>query len=400
MPTMRFVRTCVDIVLLLFVVVAPVHAGLTGSIVKIAADVTNSFGQTAYYPSAPDQAPGQVDQRGQIAFLAPTLEINTIRQYLDRWRMTERAGNRSPKVGFDGQALQVSFGGALPTGGGASADKGDPFERWGVFLNADVDVAHQDTVGTQLGFKTRTNNYTIGADYRLPGNHVLGASVNFLRSDADLKQGTASQDAKGYGFTLFGSFVPAPNGYIDAIVNFGHNRYDGDRLDDNATFSSKTSGNQWGFALSAGYGLTSGALTVTPYGRVEYVHAKVGGFTETGNSAGVATISDQRIKVTTLAAGALASYAISTSWGVLIPNGRIEYQHLAHASRGDTTLQFGTAAPIPLASLGQDKNYGTFAVGATGVFGSGVSGFFNYQQLFGNSAVRDRIYTLGLRIDF
>ena len=155
-----------------------------------------------------------------------------------------------------------------------------------------------------------------------------------------------------------------------------------------------------GFALSAGYAFSDAGLTLTPYGRVEYIDAKVSGSTETGDIAEAATISKQRIKATTLAVGALASYAISTTWGVLIPNGRIEYQHLANTSDGDTTIRFGAGAPISLQSLGQDKNYGVFAVGAVGVFGSGVSGFFNYQQLFGKSAVKDQIYTLGLRIDF
>ena len=331
----------------------------------------------------------------------PSLEINTIRQRLDALRMFLPAtGGPLPKVGFNGQALQVSVGSVLPTGGGASADNPDTFERWGAFLNADFDDARQSTVDTRPGFKVRTHNLTFGTDYRFPGNHVLGASVNFIRSDSDLDQGTASQDAKGYGFTLFGSYVPAPNGYIDAIVNVGHNSYDGERRAGNATFSNDTSGNQWGFALSAGYAFNSAALTLTPYGRVEYIDAKVSGFTETGDIAGAATISKQRIKATTLAAGALASYAISTTWGVLIPNGRIEYQHLANRSDGDITVQFEGVAPISLQSLGQDKNYGVFSVGAVGVFGSGVSGFFNYQQLFGKSAVKDQIYTLGLRIDF
>jgi len=29
-----------------------------------------------------------------------------------------------------------------------------------------------------------------------------------------------------------------------------------------------------------------------------------------------------------------------------------------------------------------------------------VTAFFNYQQLFGKSNVRDQLYTVGLRIDF
>ena len=392
MLTRRLARACFEIGFLLLVVVAPAHAGLTHTVSKLAADVIDSFGRTAYYPAGGP---------GDIAVLVPSLEINTIRQRLDALRMFLSA-NRGPlpKVGFNGQALQVSVGSVLPTGGGASADNPDTFGRWGAFLNADFDHARVAAVDPQPGFKIRTNNITVGTDYRLPGNHILGASVNFIRSDSDIDQGTASEDAKGYGFTLFGSYVPAPNAYIDAIVNFGHNNYDGERRATNGTFSNDTSGNQWGFSLSAGYAFSNAGLTLTPYGRLEYIEAKVSGFTETGVIDGAATISKQRLKVTTLAVGALASYAISTTWGVLIPNGRIEYQHLANTSDGDATVRFGAAAPIPLHSLGQDKNYGTFAVGAVGVFGGGVSGFFNYQQLFGKSAVKDQIYTIGLRIDF
>ena len=66
------------------------------------------------------------------------------------------------QVSVDGQALPPMSAFALapaktdvksPTGGGASADKPDPFERWGVFVNGDIDVGKQSTVGTQTGFK-------------------------------------------------------------------------------------------------------------------------------------------------------------------------------------------------------------------------------------------------------
>jgi hypothetical protein len=50
--------------------------------------------------------------------------------------------------------------------------------------------------------------------------------------------------------------------------------------------------------------------------------------------------------------------------------------------------------------LGDDKNFGVFAVGASAVLPGGVSGFFNYQQLFGKTDLRDKRYTVGLRADF
>src|SRR4029077_402090 len=141
-----------------------------------------------------------------------------------------------------------------------------------------------------------------------------------------------------------------PNAYIDAIVNIGHNNYDGVRQRNLGSFSGDTDGHQWGFAVSACYGFNSGALTLTPYGRVEYIDAKIDGFTETGG-LNPFTVGDQRIKATTSAPGAQASYAISTSWGVLLPNGRVEYQHLANSSYKNSIA----AGPVPILFLDRDK---------------------------------------------
>jgi outer membrane autotransporter protein len=391
----RVARGCAQLVLFACLVPAA-HAGVTDSINKFKQSVQGSFGQAAYYPSP----------QAAAAVAAPTLQMNTARQRLDQLRYVVRAtAGQIPRVSINGNFLPSASAagvatngpaGNQETGGGASAD---PFERWGLFINGDFDRARQSSVDDFIGFKTRTNSITIGGDYRFSGNNVLGASVGFLKSDSDFLDGGATQDAKGYGFTFFGSFVPTANAYIDAIVNVGHNNYDGLRQTADASYSSDTSGNQWGFALNAGYGFNHGALTLTPYGRVEYVNAKVNGFTETGGN-GALTITDQRIKATTLALGAQASYAISTSWGVLVPNGRVEYQHIASLSRKDFTLQTASQSPQLVPLLGQDKNYGVFAVGVSGVFPNGVSAFFNYQQLFGKSDVSDRLYTVGLRIDF
>ena len=54
------------------------------------------------------------------------------------------------------------------------------------------------------------------------GNNVLGASLGFLKADTDLDAGAGTQSAKGYSFSLYGSYVPQENAYIDGILNVGH----------------------------------------------------------------------------------------------------------------------------------------------------------------------------------
>jgi outer membrane autotransporter protein len=288
-------------------------------------------------------------------------------------------------------------------GGGGSADKTDPFERWGGFVTGDVNIGRQSTVDTQTGFRLRSNGITLGTDYRFNGNHVLGAAVGFMKADTTLDAGAGTQDADGYSVSLFGSLIPAANAYIDAILNVGRNNYDTERLKAGSPFSSSTSGHQWGMAVNAGYAVNRGALSLTPFARVEYVDAKVDGFTESGNRDEALAIGEQRLKGTTVAVGGQVGYAISTSWGVLVPNGRIEYQHVASSSADDVTARIAAdtvSLPAQFRILGQDKNFGTFAVGVSGVFARGISGFLTYERQFARDNFTDERYLLGLRAEF
>ena len=349
------------------------------------------------------------------AVSTPTIQIDNIRQRLDQVRFQQYpAVTQNLRVSLDGQsmpslsafALANDKDGKAPVGGGAAAD--DPFARWGVFVNGDVSIGKQSTVqspgATQTGFKLTSKGVTVGADYRLENNSVLGAAVGFLRADTDLYENMGTQDAKGYSFSLYGSWVPVPAAYVDLIFNVGHNTYDSQRTQmgtaDPAT--SNTSGDQWGVALSAGYNFHQGPVTAVPYARVEYIDAKVDGFTESGAPGEALTVSEQRVKATTLSIGGQASYAISTTWGVLLPYGRVEFQHVAQ-SNVQTVYAGLVGALVPatlIPTLGQDKTFGNFAVGATALFGHNVSAFFNYEQLFGQDDYRQQKYTLGFRYNF
>ena len=411
MSTKRLARACAHVVVLMLVTI-PVTcaAGLASSVAQFKAAVEGSFAKAAYYPSPPNKdkdVKAIVGPTIQSAVNAPVIQMNSVRQHLDQLRMIQSASTDDKlRTTINGQVMPTSkavSSAANHTGGGASADKPDSFERWGVFINGDFDDGRQSTVGTQTGFKVRSDGVTVGTDYRFVNNSVVGAAVGFLKAHSDLDDGAGNQHTKGYGFSFYGSFEPIPNAYIDAIVNIGHNSYDGQRQRGNASFSNDTSGNQWGFALGAGYAFNQGALALTPYGRVEYVDAKVNGFTENGDKNLAYTIGEQRVNATTLALGGQASYAVSTSWGVLLPYGRLEYQYLAHSSGKDVTAQLVTdisSTSVPIQIIGQDKSFGTFAVGLSAVFRRGVSAFFNYQQLFAKDNVRDQLYTVGARLAF
>ena len=346
------------------------------------------------------------------AITAPTVQMNNVRQRLDQLRVQRRAAaTEGLRVSIDGQSLPPLSAFALAStgpdgkparGGGAAADPPDAFERWGVFINGDLDVGRQSPVDTQGGFKVSSQGITAGVDYRLPGDHVLGAALGALKSGTDLADNAGNQDASGYSVSLFASFVPTENGYVDAIVNFGRNSYDSKRaLADSTTATSSTNGEQFGLSLSLGYNFYRGGLTLNPYGRAEYVNARIDGFTENGNPDEVLAIGSQHVSQTTLALGGSVSYAMSTSFGVLIPNARVEYLHIAQNDVGAVTAQLvaipSSAGAVPLVT--QDRNYGLWNVGLQALFGPTASGFINYQASFGRDSFRNQLTTLGFRME-
>jgi outer membrane autotransporter protein len=358
-----------------------------------------------------------VTPQAQVAINTPTIQLHNIQLHLDNLRLL-----RNPTVAqglnvtYDGQPLP-SLGmlrGALTDttgkpstqrGGGASSDR-DPFERFGVFIQGDVDIGKFDGSGSQQAFDVRTKGLTLGADYRFKGNHVLGAAIGVMKADTDLADDVGSNDAKGYSFSLFGEYVPFDKAYVDVTANFGRNRYEstrrvigaaGDRVD----YNGSVHGDQFGVSVVLGYQYFVDSLTLQPYGRVEYVDAKIDAFRESGGPDAL-EFGGQHYRSTVLSVGGQAHYSIAMSWGALVPYARAEYQYTAHSSADQVTAQLAgvAASNSVLPALGVDRNYGNIALGATALMPQGISGFFNYQHLLGKQDFREDRFTLGVRLDF
>ena len=350
------------------------------------------------------------------AINSATQQLSNINKWLDVQRtLRNPTVTQGLKVSVDGQALPPMSAFALaPTtkdgnavaekGGGASADR-DPFEKWGFFVQGDVDLGKQSGTTTQTGFDIHTWGLTLGTDYRFVGNHVLGAALGLVKANSDLNDNAGNQDTKGWSLSVFGEYVPVENAYLDLALNYGWNRYDSTRFVGGAAptarFDGSPNGNQFAAAFSAGYQFYQQAWTLNPYGRIEYVNAKIDSFQETGG-AGALELSSQRYKRTVLTAGGQVQYAMSTSWGVLVPYARAEFQFATQTSNQQVTAQL---VAIPASGQiiqlnGVDKQYGNLAVGATAVMPRGVSGYFNYQYLFGNGQFNDNRFSLGIRADF
>jgi uncharacterized protein YhjY with autotransporter beta-barrel domain len=93
---------------------------------------------------------------------------------------------------------------------------------------------------------------------------------------------------------------------------------------------------------------------------------------------------------------------MSTSWGVFMPNARLELQRRVQGDNRNVTAALVADGTInTLVRLEPvDRNFGNATIGASAVLPRGISGFVNVERLFGRDTYSNTKYTLGIRLEF
>jgi len=293
------------------------------------------------------------------------------------------------------------------SGGGASADGSNPLGGLGIFLNGQGSFGDQDPTSREPGFKFNTQGMTLGTDYRVSENIVLGAAFGYLHTSADLDQSGGHVNLNGYSGSLFGSYYVADKFYVDAIATYGWNNYGVTRNiafgDGIITARSDPDGQQLALSSAAGYNFNAGPWTFGPLAKVTYINVHIDSFQERGADIFNLAVRRQTIESLTTDLGAQVSYAISTPWGVLTPLARAEWEH---EFKGGAQFINGSLVADPLRTTfgaqrnNPDRNYVNLATGVTGTFARGVSAFAHYETVLGRTNVTSHSFTAGVRFQF
>ncbi|MFC1773246.1 autotransporter outer membrane beta-barrel domain-containing protein [Pseudomonadota bacterium] len=266
----------------------------------------------------------------------------------------------------------------------------------------------------------------LGFDYRLSDRTVVGGFVGYENTDADYdkdesgvnftpQSDSGGIDADSYSFTLFGSYNLTENLFIEGSAGYSTTDYTFER---NVVFQESTrtiaqtdvrakadtDGEQYWASASMGYEFYRDAFSFGPYARVTYVKSTVDDYTEndTNNSGLEMRIDvDDRTSVTT-DLGIGVSYAVSTSWGVLVPQARVEWEHEFDQDAQDITSLYVLDADRNQFSLegdNPDRDYFNLGAGVSAIFPNGWMGFIDYEGLAGYEDLSRHRVTVGLRIE-
>jgi outer membrane autotransporter protein len=383
--------------------------GLLGTAV-FTANVSTANGTTANGSTA-DGTASSPPALGALAALPSFALISATQQ-------TTNIGFRLGSLRRGGSAIEINLGGLSLSGAGAVASAAaieslfpaalaDGLgRRVGIFINGKGDFGRQDAVGDEPRLDFHTAGFTVGGDYRVTDQFIVGGAVGYLSAGSDVDSGAGSISAQGVSLSAFGTYYLGKAFYVDGIATYGWNFYDTERRSGPGTSGSTARGHpdgtQLALSLNAGTDFAFGALTAGPYGRLDYARVDIDKFREHGDPALAMQVSSQDAESLTTALGVQASYAVSTPWAVLLPTVRGEWQHeFENATRSISgILVSDPATTVSIRTQDPDRDYFRLGAGVSATFHGGIAAFLFYDTVVGRANFTNHGFTGGIRFEF
>ena len=299
------------------------------------------------------------------------------------------------------------------TGGGASADESGGLldNRLSGFINGNITIGDYDKSKHSQGFDFDTKGITLGADYRISDQFFVGSAFGYTASNTEINHGAGQVESDSYSLSIYSTYSTMNNFYIDLLGRVGWNEYIGDRdfsaSADNSHQHAKSSysGNDYSISFGTGYNLNINGLNINPLARFDYMHNIINGYSEDGRSVHAAdylSVEQQKIDSMRSAVGLELNYTFNTSYAILSPSMRAEWQHeFMNDSRLLTS--YHTESPLLETNLrteSPDRDFVNLGFGLSAAMPYGISGFLMYETMLANHSTTSHSFNGGIRMEF
>ncbi|MFK7994221.1 MAG: autotransporter outer membrane beta-barrel domain-containing protein [Granulosicoccus sp.] len=337
---------------------------------------------------------------------------------------TVRAGQRN---GFDvgsldvtlwdqtihGSVISASKDALWPLTGGSAAQDTFSDSPLGFFANGNISVGNVDGKGTQRNADISTNSLTLGADYRIDSDKVVGVALGITNDKSDFTADDGHMDMQGVSLNAFGTWYEKDKGYADVIAEVSENAVDLMRrinlVGQNTEFaSSSTNATRLSLSIRTGRTFQRGATEFGPFAGVTITRAAIDAFSETSSliGAGAGTALDVNSHSVTsgrFSVGGEIKRVVSTSKAVFVPLLRLELENESDTDKGVITASFsqdGDNNQMQIQGTKRDSSALLISIGSTVVFAHSQSAFLQLDIRSLDEYVNQNRVRLGYRMHF
>ena len=251
-----------------------------------------------------------------------------------------------------------------------------------------------------FGYNLDTGGITVGLEYRIAANFVVGIDAGYASTTAGLSNG-GKVDVDSGQFGIFASYFDM-GFYLDTALHTGVSGYKTRRTALGGVETASPGGSSFSFLLDAGYDWKIGGLTVGPTFNYQYTSTSLDGFTENGGSLAPLTVRGHDGNSSRTAFGARAFYD-ATMWGVTLrPELRAAWQHEYSDTSTALTSSFATLGGTPFTVAGPQIGRDSVLIGAgvTVIWNNLLSTFVAYDGELGRTNYESHSVSGGVRVKF
>jgi len=292
-------------------------------------------------------------------------------------------------------------------------ESGGLFEqRFSGFLTGNIISSDQSETFTEAGFESSTKQYTLGGDYRYDNKTFIGIAYSSVSGDVDMSGGRGQLDNNAKTYIMYANYNYNKHWFSNATFSYGNRDFEMKRavnfnLNNNSTTAialSNPSSGYYGLSIGGGYDKPyDNGHNLTYLTNLNFTRTSIDAFTETNAGGYNISVGEQTIQSIQLDIGAEWRQAISTSYGVVIPQISIswtkEFGNKSDAINAryetdptDTTLSFDTG--------NSDQSYVNLVLGASIVMPRGLSAFLQYESQQFVDDYQQYMLSIGVRKEF
>lgn len=321
------------------------------------------------------------------------------------------------------------------SGGGAASEGDTQFSRLGGFLNVSYGLGERDPTEREDAFDFDALEFTVGLDYRLNNNIIIGGTFGASLTEVDFDStrsivdgGIEGDGLSGAAFLMWnpGSFYISAYG-SGQFVNYEMTRFikypsfNPDVESTSTATLSETDSTTYTLNLATGYNVSLGAFSVEPYAKLDYLNVTIDQFAERdiANDGFEFVVGEQDIDSFEAAIGLSASFTWTPSFGVFIPYVRGEYHREFEDESRSISAVYRSVADLDGAENfdflvptdEEDSDYYSVTGGLSailrggrpdseGVIYGGITVFIEYRTILDLQDITNHVISGGARYEF
>jgi uncharacterized protein YhjY with autotransporter beta-barrel domain/phospholipase/lecithinase/hemolysin len=342
----------------------------------------------ANYMANQIDAPTTVVSQGAIATALATNFTGSVFGRLDAYRTFGEFGIGSTAV--------MAY--AAPT---KDLGPATPENRWSVYGGANYTGGSSEQQFLAPGYDYNAVGGALGVEYRVDPKLRLGAVFGYSAPEVNLDVQNAHDHINSYQFAGYGSFTGA-NGFADALLAYGRDDYALDRQGVIDVIHGATAADVFTAAAQAGYLVDVGPIRVGPIAGLDYTHALIHAYTETGDSLLTMMVGQQSVDDLIGDAGLELRFPFVWRGDLYSPFVNITAeQDFLGSGRMVTTTQVTTPLlPVLTPVPSNNRAYGNVAAGIAASLAGNVSATLNAATTFARTGGNDFNVGCGIKVAF